>query len=485
MALLPLIVIATQKPELPPFQREFRGVWVATVDNIDWPSKRDLTTAQQKRELVAIMDRSHELRLNAVIFQVRPSADALYNSKLEPWSEYLTGRQGKAPNPTYDPLEFAIQEARKRGLELHVWLNPYRAFHPAQKAPLHGSHISKTRPELVKTYGKYLWMDPGEPDVQKRSLAVVADILKRYDVDGIHIDDYFYPYPEKGVDFPDGPSYAKYQTRGGKLDRGDWRRKNVDDFVQNLYKLIKREKPLVKFGISPFGIYRPGIPEGIKAGVDQYAQLYADAEKWLREGWCDYFTPQLYWPVAQTPQSYPVLLNYWLEQNIQGRHIWPGNFTSRTNPAEGNWKPAEVQQQIAITRGAGATGNVHFSMKAFSRNWNNITSSLRGSVYREYAIPPATPWLDAQAPPAPKIKEASKNGEVKWTAGDGEAPILWALWQRINGNWTKTVVPYSGTTGEHRFDLPAGQDLKVDAVAVAAVDRSGNMSEPAYLAIEN
>src|SRR5437773_2770134 len=218
----------------PPFiQREFRGVWVATVSNIDWPSEPGLSTQQQKDELIAILDRAAALNLNAVILQVRPAADALYDSKLEPWSEYLTGEMGKPPNPYWDPLAFAITEAHNRGLELHALFNPYRARHPSAKSPVSPTHISVTHPELVRKYGQYLWMDPGEPAVREHTIGVIVDVVKRYDIDGVHIDDYFYPYAEfdsagKKIDFPDSASYARYRAGGGTLERDDWRRENVN-----------------------------------------------------------------------------------------------------------------------------------------------------------------------------------------------------------------------------------------------------------------
>ncbi len=218
---------ATILPPKP--MREFRGVWVATVNNIDWPSKRGLSTAEQKAELLAILDRAAQLKLNAIIFQVRPACDAMYASKIEPWSEYLTGTMGKAPEPFYDPLEFAIEEAHKRGLELHAWFNPFRALHPSAKSPIATNHVSKTKSDLVRRYGKHLWLDPGERDVQDYTLSVVLDVMKRYDVDGIHFDDYFYPYKEKNgggaeMDFPDDASWKKYGARSG-LSRDDWRRR--------------------------------------------------------------------------------------------------------------------------------------------------------------------------------------------------------------------------------------------------------------------
>ncbi len=392
---------------LPEIKREFRGVWVATVDNIDFPSKRTLSTDEQKAELIRIFNVCKAMNLNAVIFQIRPSADALYASKLEPWSAYLTGTQGEAPNPYYDPLAFAVEEAHKRGIELHCWFNPYRATHPAQKSPNAKSHISNTNPSAVRKYGTYEWMDPASPLVQKRSLDVMLDVVKRYDIDGVHIDDYFYPYPitdenKKKVPFPDSDLYAAYKSKGGSLGLNDWRRKNVDDFIEKLYKGIKSTKRWVKFGISPFGIYRPGYPEGIKAGIDQYDELYADALKWFEKGWCDYYTPQLYWPIAQTAQSYPKLYDWWLKQNKSNRHLWPGNYTGRTNPKDGNWQAQEVIDQIAITRkGSEDAGNIHFSMKAFLNNYNGIFDALKSGPYKEPALVPESRWLGDRKPERP------------------------------------------------------------------------------------
>ena len=466
------LAIASLDP-LPPLPREFRAAWVATVDNIDWPSKRTLSTRQQQDELTAIFNRASEIGLNAIIFQVRPSADALYESKLEPWSEYLTNRQGKAPNPSWDPLEFAVKLAHDRAMELHVWLNPYRAFHPAHKGPIASSHIAQTRPELVKNYGKYLWMDPGEPDVQKRIIAVTRDIVRRYDIDGVHIDDYFYPYPEKGQPFPDDRSFRAYQGRGGTLARDDWRRKNVDDTVRGMYQAIKAERVTVKFGISPFGIFRPGIPSGIKAGVDQYAELFADAQKWLREGWCDYFSPQLYWPISQTAQSFPRLLSYWQSQNSQARHLWPGLFTSRVMPTEGNWRPAEIINQIQTIRDAGADGEVHFSMKALVKNANGLTDLLRGTSYASPAFIPESLWLNEPAPSMPEVTVAANT--VSWKSSDGHLPFQWALFRRYGQKWL--INRYPGSEAEFDFDATA----RPDEVAVVALNRTSRASQPARL----
>ena len=357
-ALMSLALVSCQ-PSIqsppPKLQREFRGVWVATVANIDWPSKPGLESEVQRKELVGILDRCVELNLNAVVFQVRPMCDALYKSDLEPWSGFLTGTPGK--DPGYDPLEFAVAESHKRGLELHCWFNPYRAWAPSAKGEVPANHLVKTRPDLAKKYGKHHWLNPTHADVQKHSLAVIRDVVKRYDIDGVHLDDYFYPYAEqdenkKEIPFPDDDTWEAYQKAGGKLEREDWRRDAVNTFVKQLYEQVHAEKKWVKVGISPFGIWRPGHPPGIQ-GFDQYGKLYADAKLWLNEGWVDYWTPQLYWPIRQEPQSYPKLLAWWAGENTKKRHLWPGNIPSRQTSGAKGWTDTEIGDQIAATRTSG------------------------------------------------------------------------------------------------------------------------------------
>lgn len=458
--------------DLPPVPREFRAAWVATVDNIDWPSKRGLPAAQQKAEMIRILDRASSLKLNAIVFQIRPAADALYRSKLEPWSEYLTGRQGR--DPGYDPLEFAVEQAHKRGLELHVWCNPYRAKHPSAKGPLAPNHLFRQNPSIVKPYGRHLWMDPGEPAVQRRSRDVFLDVVRRYDIDGVHMDDYFYPYPENNAPFPDGNVYARY---GNGLSLQDWRRKNVDDFVRDLYKSVHEIKPWVRVGISPFGVYRPGVPATITAGIDQYATLYADPLKWLREGWLDYLAPQLYWSIAQKPQSFPVLLNWWQSENVKGRHVWPGLFTSRLLPGEakGGYTPAEIVRQIELTRKTGDAGHIHFSMKALSEDAAGVTDLLQGQTYVDDALPPASPWLDNVPPPTPRL-----TGGYSWDDADpADKAFRHVLWLRYGTKWIIRVLP--GET--HSYDVKPSLEIgPLTAAAVAAVDRCGNVSVPAVFA---
>lgn len=461
----------------PAVMREFRGAWVATVQNIDWPSKAGLTVEQQKAELLAILDRAVQLKLNAILFQVRPAGDALYASKLEPWSEYLTGRMGQAPSPFYDPLEFAVEEAHKRGLELHAWFNPFRARHASARSPLARNHLSITQPGLVLKYGRELWMDPGEWAVREHSLRVILDVVKRYDIDGVHLDDYFYPYPEKLADgkeraFPDTASFKKYTAAGGKLARDDWRRANINGFVEKLYAAIKTEKKHVRFGISPFGIWRPGYPEQIK-GFDAYDKLYADSLKWLVEGWLDYCTPQLYWSIDAKEQSYPVLLKWWAEQNVKQRHLWPGDAVSRI----GTNRPAsEIVNQIRLARQQpGASGTTHWNFKPLLKNSGGIADLLQKDVFAKPALIPSSPWLETKAPKAPLIQArlGASGARFSWQANQEDKPYLWVLQRRAGTEWITEILP-AARTNLTLVQLP-------DSVAVSVVDRFGNLSKAAVL----
>ena len=375
--------VAASTTPAPP--REWRAAWIATVANIDWPSKPGLSAEAQQAEIKTLCDTAVRIGLNALILQVRTSADALYESKLEPWSEYLTGTQGQSPG--YDPLAVWLAEARARGLELHAWINPYRARHSTAKSALAETHIGRGR-DWVKRYGDQLWMDPGDPAAAEQTLAVVRDILSRYAVDGIHIDDYFYPYPvndpvtKQEVDFPDEPSWQRYVAKGGSLNRADWRRYNVNTLVQRLYALAHEVRPGTRVGVSPFGIPKPSArPAGI-SGFSQYDKLYADVELWLREGWMDYLAPQLYWPRAQTAQAFEPLLQAWRASNPLGRPIHPGLFTSRINDTDKSWQPDEVLAQIdSIRRLSPGSGHIHFSMAALAQNRRGIADALRSGPY--------------------------------------------------------------------------------------------------------
>jgi len=460
----------------PKVMREMRAAWVASVGNIDWPSTNGLNTAQQREELVALLDRAAELKLNTIIFQVRPACDALYPSSIEPWSEYLSGTMGKPPAPFYDPLAFAIAEAHKRGLELHAWFNPYRARHLQAKSPIAANHVARTHPEWVRQYGQSLWLDPGEKGVQEYSLRVVMDVVNRYDIDGVHFDDYFYPYKEKDaagkeLEFPDWASWRRFGA-GGKLSRDEWRRENVNIFVHRVYQSIKAAKPWVKFGISPFGIWRPGNPAQIK-GFDAFAELHADSRKWLADGWVDYLAPQLYWAIGPRETSFPALLKWWTQQNPRGRLLCPGLKSYNVGRT---WEPGEIIEQIRLTRRQpGTSGHIHWDMKTLMRN-GALDAVLEREVYAEPALVPPVPWLEQQPPAKPTLIVPTESAarRATWTAFQPERVQLWILQTRTSGSWTTRILPRA----EQSILLPTPRP---QVVAVTGVDRCGIASPPAAL----
>ncbi|HEX8097961.1 MAG TPA: family 10 glycosylhydrolase [Pyrinomonadaceae bacterium] len=468
---------------VPRARREFRAAWVATVNNIDWPSKKGLTSAQQQEELIGILDLAKSLNLNAVILQVRPQCDAIYPSKLEPWSEFLSGEMGKAPEPIYDPLAFAVREAHARGLELHAWLNPYRALFAGATRPASPEHISVRRPDLARTYGKTSWLDPGEREVQDYSLGVVLDVVRRYDVDGVHFDDYFYPYPEKdssgkNIPFPDDASWQRYVAAGGRLSRDDWRRRNVDDLIERVAKSVKRVRPGIKFSVSPFGIWRPGSPPRVK-GFDAYTQIYADSRRWLREGWVDFLAPQLYWPIAQEAQSYTALLDWWNTQNPLRRYVWPGNAVYRIGTTQ-QFTAAEILDQIRATRERSEPpGNLFFSMKSFLKDQGGINGLLKSGPYREQALVPPMPWLKAPRPASPEVTIEAREGgaTISWKRSGGAEPFLWVVYVKDGSEWEAHVLPASARSFSARASEAAR--LMAPPVAVSAVSRAGLESVPA------
>ena len=477
---LPAALSLAEMP--PPEPRELRAAWVATVVNIDWPSRAGLPAEVQRAEALALLEKAREIGLNAIVLQVRPAGDAMYASALEPWSEYLSGIQGKPPEPAYDPLAFWVTEAHRRGIELHAWFNPYRARHSSAKSALVAPHIGVRTPHVVKKYGDQLWMNPAEPAAAAQTLAVMTDVVRRYDIDGVHIDDYFYPYPlqENGVEvpFPDDEAWARFQLGGGTLSREDWRRSQVDALVQALYRGVHAVKPWVRVGISPFGLGKPDRrPAGI-VGFSQYDKLYADVEKWLDNGWLDYLAPQLYWPITRVGQEFPVLLDHWIGENrLVQRHLWPGLYTSMVSkespapaapPASGRgaWPAKEVLDQVAVLRARPASsGHIHFSMAALQQDRDGIATRLRLGEYAQPALVPATTWLDNTPPPVPVLERAGK--QVRLLPAAGEPAWLWAVWRRVGGTWRLAVLP--------------GRELSVDvdgadALVVSAVDRVGNTS---------
>jgi len=373
---------------------EFRAAWVASVDNIDWPSKKGLPVDSQKAEFIRLADMHKTNGMNALIVQIRPSTDAFYPSPYEPWSEWLNGVQGRPPFPYYDPLQFMITETHKRGMEFHAWCNPYRAEFIVGKSSISPTHISRIHPEWFLEYGGKRYFDPGNKEVQLFVQNVIRDIVTRYNVDAIHFDDYFYPYRIAGKEFPDNPSYVRY---GGNMAKDDWRRSNVDSIILMLSRSIKEIKPTCKFGISPFGVWRniAKDPEGSNttAGQTNYDDLYADILLWLKNEWIDYVAPQLYWEFGHKAAPYEVLLEWW-SKHTYGRHcyIGLGIYKAGTNQI---WKdPTLIPRQIEAMRSfPNIQGQVYFSSKSFVNNPNGWSDSLRNVYYKEAALIPPMEWL--------------------------------------------------------------------------------------------
>ncbi len=464
-------------------QFEFRAVWVATVENIDWPSKKGLPVEEQKAEYIRLLDMHQRNGMNAVVMQIRPVSDAFYPSQYEPWSEYLNGKQGLPPTPYYDPLEFMIAETHKRGMEFHAWLNPYRAVFSVTRSSVAPGHITRLFPQWFLTYGNTKYFDPGVPQAREHVNRVVRDIVSRYDLDAIHFDDYFYPYKIPGKDFPDGASYAKY---GKGMNREDWRRSNVDTIIKMLSETIKSVNPRVKFGISPFGVWRNNDkdPRGsaTKAGVTNYDDLYADILLWLEKGWIDYVAPQLYWEMGRKIVDYNILVNWW-SSNSFGKQVYIGHGIYRTyeekSPA---WKNKnEIPNQIkALRQNPNVQGSVYFSSKTFTNNPNGWNDSLRNNYYKYPALPPPMKWIDSIAP-IKLLTEKINTRQVRLFYRGAE-PIKGFAVYAVPFNVFTTrdkatliqVLVAEKTLDVTLSDFPAKAN---DKIFISAVDRNNNVSE--------
>jgi uncharacterized lipoprotein YddW (UPF0748 family) len=418
--LLSLQALPLQAQEAAP-KHEFRGTWISTVLNLDWPLSSTATPATQRTQLITKLDALKEAGINAVIFQIRPEQDTFYASDTEPWSRWLTGQQGKAPNPFYDPLQFAIDEARKRGMELHAWFNPYRSERVVGNYPLHAKHIAVRHPEWHFTVGSYKQLDPGLPQVRDYVVSVVMDVVRRYDIDGVHFDDYFYPYPPNAITDQDDATFAAH-TRGF-TDQGDWRRDNVNLLIEVLGDSIRAEKPHVKFGISPFGIWKYGVPAGI-TGMDAYSVIFADAVTWLQNRWLDYINPQLYWKFGGN-QDYERLANWWASQRNE-RHFYSGMAAYKSDGST-FWNPDdyaanEVPRQLRFNRAhAGIHGGVLFRSSNLTRfHSKGLADSLRTRINTRPAIVPPMPWKSMEAPGRPA------NLAVSQPEDGAEVHLSWA-----------------------------------------------------------
>lgn len=443
-------------------KRELRGAWVASVWNLNFPSDSKLKPDQQKAEITTMLDQLQECGFNAVFFQVRPEGDALYRSQLEPWASSLTGTQGK--DPGYDPLQTFIDEAKKRNLEVHAWLNPYRA--QAQAPKMVAPHLGVEHPEHVHKYGSVRWMDPGAPVVRERLVNVCRDLATRYDLDGIHFDDYFYPYPN-GKDFPDQSTWRDYQRSGGTLSKSDWRRDNVNKAVQQVDQAIEDVHDYIRFGVAPFGLPAPDRPEEVK-GFDQYESLYADTQKWMDEGWVDYLAPQLYWPTNKKGQQYEVLAKWWNDHAKDHRAIFPGNNLRDigTNP---NWTIDEFRKEVEISRRVasdGGAGNIWWNVGPILEDKPGVRSFFKDEIYRQPALSPVMPEAVGKTVKPPSVEVEGHT--VKLGYQDAVPQRAYTVYQFENDNWQLKSV------------LPAGQDsltLGDGKWAIAAASKHGVESQ--------
>jgi len=363
---------------------EFRAVWVATVDNIDWPDSPTIYAHIQKAAFLKLLNMHQRNGMNAVIVQIRPSADAFYPSPFEPWSQWLTGVQGQAPFPYYDPLEFMITETHKRGMEFHAWMNPYRAVFSITNSSITATHITRQHPEWFITYGDKKYFDPGNKDVQRYVTNVVKDVVKRYQVDAVHFDDYFYPYRIAGKEFPDD---AKYKQYGNGMSKDTWRRSNTDSIIVMLGKTIKETNKKCRFGISPFGVWRNASVDSMgsntKAGQTNYDDLYADILLWLRMGWIDYVTPQLYWEIDHKLADFNTLADWWAAHSYgKDCYIGIGYYRANSNAA---WKDkTQLPKQIQKIRSLPALkGMAFYSSKVFEKNPNGWNDTLRLNYFKD------------------------------------------------------------------------------------------------------
>ena len=417
---------------------EFRGVWIASVANIDWPKGGMTDPAAQRADFIRMLDQHQRNGMNAMIVQIRPAADAFYPSSYEPWSEWLTGEQGKAPVPYWDPLAFMIEETHKRGMEFHAWLNPYRAVQTIGKSSIAADHITKRKPEWFLVYGDKKYFDPGNKDAQQFVVKVVRDIVKRYPIDAIHMDDYFYPYRIAGKEFPDAASYAR---SGSRLNKEDWRRSNVDSIILAISKAIKEEKKQVRFGISPFSVWRnqDKDPRGSdsRAGQTNYDDLYADILLWLEKGWIDYVTPQLYLEIGHDKIAYEKLLDWW-SKNAFGKHIYIGHGIYRVDEKTSvKWKnPTELPNQLKLLRqNPNVQGSIYFSSKSFDKNPNAWNDSLQNNYYKYPALVPPMDWISKEKPAAPVLSRVTKKGdEISFSVkplSTGKVPVKYFVIYRF------------------------------------------------------
>ena len=478
--LIPIFVIAQPKSD----KREFRAAWVAAVTNLDWPSSGTASVETQKAQMIDMFNTLQVAGFNVIIFHIRTECDALYDSPFEPWSHWLTGQQGRAPSPYYDPLKMAVEEAHKRGMELHAWFNPYRAEQVVGRYATANNHVTKQNPQWVIQSSTLKILDPGLPQVRAHVTKVIADVVTRYDIDGVHMDDYFYPYPEYGFGTKDSASWRVYGYELGwpntSVGLGDWRRNNVNTLLKTIYDTIQVIKPQVKFGMSPFGIWKNGVPSGI-TGLDAYSTIYCDGVAWLQGKYIDYITPQLYWVIGGS-QDYFKLLTWWGQQR-NTRHFYPGQ-------AVYNKTPNEIGNQTRLTRAnPDAMGQVAFRAGTITSNREGIFDTLRLGLYKNRALVPIMPWKDSIAPNPPRnlrFERLPNSGvfamvwDTPLQASDNDTARFYAVYKFNTATPTQQDIDNPAnivTLGGGQSAIPRSGDPATGSVYIAATALDENNNE--------
>jgi len=469
-------------------KREFRGAWIHTVGNQQF---KNMSADSIKQLFITTLDNFEKAGINAVVFQVRPQADAFYISDLEPWSRFVTGEQGKAPNPVWDPLRFMIEEAHKRGMELHAWCNPYRVTSNDQEQ-LSPNHLYFKKPELFKKYGKQLYFDPGEPEAIAHTVKVIADIVTRYDVDAIHFDDYFYPYPIAFEEFHDDASFVKYAKSQGfeYWQKGDWRRNNVATLIKKLNDTIKAIKPWVRFGISPFGIHRnlKDTPDGSGSktnGLSNYEALFADVPTWIQKGWIDYNVPQIYWEIGHPAADYKTLIEWWSRSNFGGQLYIGQNISTFSKKDLDNPSKTQFEAKMKLVRELpNVNGNVWWPGWTLNSNPFGFTDSLINTYQKNPALIPVYSKLDSIAPSA--VSKLSKKGKtLVWSHSSGNDKMQVAAFYAVYRFPKGTAIDINNSeyliklVAEPKFSLKTGSGKKSKYLyIVTAIDHCWNESAP-------
>ncbi len=470
-------------------KREVRALWITTAFNLDWPSSSSLSARKQKEEFIEILEHHKKKHINTLFLQVRVAADALYNSKYEPWSKVLTGKKGKGPD--YDPLQFAIEECHKRNIELHTWFNIFRAETNPKALKKEKNHIVRKHPKWFLKTTKGYFFNPGVSKVHTYLNRVVLDVVENYDIDGIHFDDYFYPQEVNGVKIKDYKLWKKANKKGDSLDIKDWRRENINDFIKLVSKAIKKSKPYVKFGISPAAVWRHETkdPEGshTKYAISSYDDLYGDSRKWLAEGWVDYLVPQLYQSTKHPHADFRSVLDWWDKESYERHHLYVGHAIYKIGTKNYDWNnPRELFTQISLTRKyKNINGSAFFRAGNFNRKTAKIEKNIEQSFYTYLALQPTMPWLDSIPPNTPqnlRIKKTKKGNLLRWTppnkASDNQIAYRYLVYRvalnaEINFNHPKYIVAYQ--PGTSFLDIKSDPNT-IYLYFVTALDRLGNES---------